>query len=43
MTTPQSPPREPLQPAMEKLARRLLWIAFCWNDHNFDKAHIEAR
>lgn len=26
-----------------KLARRLLWIAFCWNDHNFDDAHIEAR
>jgi hypothetical protein len=30
-------------PAMEKLARRLLWIAFCWNDHNFGDAHILAR
>jgi hypothetical protein len=30
-------------PAMEKLARRLLWIAFCWNDHNFEGAHILAR
>lgn len=27
----------------ESLARRLLWIAFCWNDHNFDAAHITAR
>jgi len=27
----------------EAMARRLLWLAFCWNDHNFDEAHIEAR
>lgn len=27
----------------ETMARRLLWIAFCWNDHNFDPAHEHAR
>lgn len=27
----------------ELLARRLLWIAYCWNDHNFDAPHLEAR
>lgn len=29
--------------ARESMARRLLWLAFVWNDHNFEKAHIEAR
>lgn len=28
---------------LESLARRLLWLAFCWNDHNFDAAHKCAR
>jgi hypothetical protein len=27
----------------EAMARRLLWLAYAWNDHNFDAAHIEAR
>lgn len=26
-----------------KLARRTLWIAFNWNDHNFGPAHLQAR
>ena len=26
-----------------EMARRLLWIAFSWNDHNCEAAHIEAR
>jgi hypothetical protein len=30
-------------PNAMKLARRTLWLAFVWNDHNFDAAHIEAR
>jgi len=25
------------------LARRCLWIAYVWNDHNFDSAHVEAK
>ena len=25
------------------LAKRLIWLAYSWNDHNFDAAHIEAR
>ena len=25
------------------LARGLLWLAFVWNDHNFEAAHKEAR
>lgn len=25
------------------MAYRLLWLAFVWNDHNFEDAHIEAR
>lgn len=29
--------------ARESMARRLLWLAFVWNDHNFEEAHIEAR
>ena len=29
--------------ARDALARRCLWIAFCWNDHNFEAAHKEAR
>lgn len=28
---------------MGDLAHRLLWIAFVWNDHNFEAAHIVAR
>jgi hypothetical protein len=31
------------QQAIQALARRTLWIAFCWNDHNFGPAHLEAR
>lgn len=27
----------------DALARRCLWLAFCWNDHNFGPAHEEAR
>ena len=27
---------------LEPLARRTLWIAFVWNDHNFDAAHKYA-
>lgn len=27
----------------DELARRCLWLAFCWNDHNFEAAHICAR
>lgn len=26
-----------------QMVRRLLFLAFCWNDHNFEAAHIEAR
>lgn len=29
--------------AIQALARRCLWIAYCWNDHNFPSAHIMAR
>jgi hypothetical protein len=29
--------------ARDAMARRLLWIAFVWNDHNFGPAHEEAR
>lgn len=28
---------------MLELARRTLWLAYVWNDHNFEAAHIEAR
>lgn len=28
---------------MQALARRCLWIAYCWNDHNFKSAHLYAR
>jgi len=31
------------QQAIQALARRTLWIAYCWNDHNFGPAHVEAR
>ena len=31
------------QPAVEAMARRLVWLAFVWNDHNFAAAHKEAR
>jgi hypothetical protein len=27
----------------DALARRCLWLAFCWNDHNFGPAHKVAR
>ncbi len=27
----------------DALARRCLWLAFVWNDHNFGPAHLEAR
>jgi hypothetical protein len=26
-----------------QLARRCLWLAFVWNDHNFERADVEAR
>jgi len=29
--------------ALVKLARRCLWLAYVWNDHNFDAAHVCAR
>lgn len=29
--------------ALVKLARRCLWLAYVWNDHNFDAAHTCAR
>ncbi|MBV8158883.1 MAG: hypothetical protein JO278_14560 [Dyella sp.] len=29
--------------AVAALARRCLWLAFVWNDHNFEAAQIEAR
>lgn len=32
-----------LDETLLKLARRTLWIAYVWNDHNFGPAHIEAR
>lgn len=28
---------------VQALARRCLWIAYCWNDHNFDAAYGYAR
>lgn len=31
------------QTALIELARRCLWLAFCWNDHNFGPAHEQAR
>lgn len=31
------------EPVRDALARRCLWLAFCWNDHNFGPAHEEAR
>lgn len=38
-------PQEPASDStLEALARRCLWIAYCWNDHNFeDAAHTYAR
>jgi hypothetical protein len=37
----------PPESTLVALARRCLWIAYCWNDHNFEKpahryAQIEA-
>lgn len=32
-----------LEPVAHELARRCLWIAYVWNDHNFDACHIYAR
>jgi hypothetical protein len=37
------PEPEPDPVALYKLARRCLWIAYVWNDHNFDYAHKYAR
>lgn len=31
------------EPVRDALARRCLWLAFCWNDHNFGPADEEAR
>lgn len=28
---------------IQSLARRTLWLAFCWNDHNFREAHTYAQ
>lgn len=28
---------------LRALARRTLWVAYCWNDHNFGPAHKYAR
>lgn len=28
---------------LHALARRCLWIAYCWNDHNFEEAYKYAR
>ncbi len=28
---------------VEQLAFRTLWIAYAWNDHNFEPAHVVAR
>lgn len=28
---------------MHDLSRKLLWLAYVWNDHNFGAAHLEAR
>ena len=28
---------------IEALARRTIWLAFTWNDHNFEPAHVMAR
>ena len=35
--------RERNQSVQANLARGLLWLAFVWNDHNFEAAHKEAR
>lgn len=37
-----SPTPSPISDQAAKLARRTLWLAFVWNDHNFDAAHTEA-
>jgi hypothetical protein len=38
------PEQEPISESiLLELARRCLWIAYCWNDHNFDAAHTYAR
>lgn len=29
--------------ALIALARRTLWLAYVWNDHNFDAAHLYAK
>jgi hypothetical protein len=42
MTEPTTPGAQVLEPR-DAMARRLLWLAFCWNDHNFGAAHEEAR
>lgn len=34
---------EKAQGPLLALARRCLWIAYAWNDHNFDAAHICAK
>lgn len=33
----------PPESALHSLARRCLWIAYCWNEHNFSEAHTYAR
>ena len=37
------PVQEPSEAALQALARRCLWIAYCWNDHNFKEAYTYAR
>lgn len=35
-------PAEAPAPTLQALARRCLWIAYVWNDHNFEPAHRYA-
>lgn len=39
----EAAPVEPDNETLLKLARRCLWIAFVWNDHNFKAAHTYAK
>lgn len=37
------PTAQPVQTTLEALARQCLWIAYAWNDHNFEDAFTYAR
>jgi hypothetical protein len=39
----QTAAQEPSGEALHDLARRCLWIAYCWNDHNFEHPQQYAR